>query len=78
MLHVSIPSMSWMFVCQGFVFDWGHMFKFQVFIWGLMFKFQVHILVLSFVDVSNSCKFCLFALLMPSCTGRFWFIGFRF
>jgi hypothetical protein len=23
MLHVNIPSMWWMFVCQGFVFGWG-------------------------------------------------------
>jgi hypothetical protein len=38
----------------------GHMFKFQVFIWGLTFKFQVHVLVQCFVDVSSSCKFCLF------------------
>jgi hypothetical protein len=43
-----------------------------------MFKFQVQILVLCFVDVSSSCKFCLFVLLMPPCIGRSWLIGFRF
>jgi len=60
------------------VFGWGHMFKFQVLIWGLTFKFHVHILVLCFVDVSSSRKFCVFALLMPPCIGRSWLIGFRF
>jgi hypothetical protein len=47
-LHVSIPNMSWIFVCQGFVFGWGAYVQISSFHFG------------AYVQVSGLCFGALF------------------